>query len=171
MPVNRRSFLKSGATSVLTTVIALGQFTPARGQDKPAQETKPTQESKPAQTRDADEQVPFEAQESPLFYFTAATFRPYVGGIFTARAGANSIRMRLDSVRDCSPKPSTKLTTAKAPRTECFALEFSSDKSLTDLTSIYDIEHAALGEFPLFMTRRDGEGGKSLYEAVFNHVR
>lgn len=165
MSVNRRSFLKSGATSVLTTAIALGQFSPARGQEKPPQE------SKPAPTRSAGEPVPFEAQESPLFYFSAATFRPYVGGVFTARAGANSIEMRLESVRDCSPKPSTKITTAKAPKTECFALEFSSDGSLTDLTSIYDIKHAALGEFPLFMTRRDGEGGKSLYEAVFNHLR
>lgn len=165
MAVNRRSFLKSGVTSVLTTVIALGPFTPARAQDKPAQEPKP------ASTSQTGEEVPYEAQESPLFYFSASTFRPYVGGIFIARAGANSIRMRLDAVRDCSPKASTKITTERATKTECFALEFSSDQSLTDLTSIYDIEHAALGQFPLFMTHRDGEGGKHLYEAVFNHIR
>jgi len=164
MPVTRRSFLKSGATSVLTTAIALGQFTPAHGQDKTKHESKPSPAS-------ADEKpIPFKAQQNPLFFFHAETFRPYVGGIFVARAGANSAELTLDAVRDCSPKPTTKITTKKAPRTECFALEFSSDKSLTDLTSIYDIEHAALGQFQLFLTRRDGADGKSLYEAVFNRL-
>ena len=164
MPVTRRSFLKSGATSVLTTVVALSQFTPARGQDKPRSESKPS----PAPR--SDEQIPYKAQRSPLFFFRADSFRPYVGGVFVASAGANSVQMTLKGVRDCSPKPSTKLTTATAPRTECFALEFSSDKSLTDLTSIYDIEHAALGQFQLFLTRRAGADGKSLYEAVFNRL-
>jgi hypothetical protein len=164
MPVNRRSFLKSGATSVLTTVIALGQFTPARGQEKSKRDAKPT----PA--RVSDEPLAYDVQQSPLYSLHADTFRPYVGGIFLARAGRNSIEMTLTGVRDCSPKPTTKLTTVKPPRTECFALEFSSGKSLTDLTSIYDIEHAALGQFQLFLTRRDGADGKSLYEAVFNRL-
>ena len=164
MPVTRRSFLKSGATSVLTTAIALGQFTPAHAQDKP------NPESRPGPARRGEEPIPFQAQQNPLFFFRAETFRPYVGGVFTARAGGNSIEMTLVGVRDCSPKPTTKLTTKKAPKTECFALEFSSAGTLTDLTSIYDIEHAALGEFQLFLTRREGPGGKSLYEAVFNRV-
>jgi hypothetical protein len=164
MPVNRRSFLKSGATSVLTTVIALSQFTPARGQEKPKRDMKPT----PADR--SEQPLPLRAEQSPLDFFHADTFRPYVGGVFVARAGRNSIEMTLTNVRDCSPKPTTKITTAKAARTECFALEFGSDKSLTDLTSIYDIEHAALGKFQLFLTRRDGADGKSLYEAVFNRL-
>ena len=164
MPVNRRSFLKSGATSVLTTVIALGQFTPAHGQDKPKTSKKPTPAGRP------DEPLPFRELQSPLFSFHADTFRPYVGGVFVARAGRSAIEMTLTGVRDCSPKPTTKLTPVKAPRTECFALEFSSEKSLTDLSSIYDIEHAALGQFQLFLTRRDGADGKSLYEAVFNRL-
>ena len=161
MPVTRRSFLKSGATSVLTTVIALSHFTPARGQDKTAPPAKPR----------ADGEIPLEAQKDPLFFFHAETFRPYVGGVFTARAGAHSIKMTLARVRDCSPKPTSKITTGKAPQTDCFALDFTAGESLTDLTSIYDVEHAALGEFSLFMTRREGPGGKTLYEAVFNHVR
>jgi len=161
MPVTRRSFL-SGATSALPAVVALGQFTPARGQSKP--------EAKPSPSRGTDEPVSFEVQRSTLFSFRAETFRPYVGGIFVARAGANSIEMTLTEVRDCSPKSTTKITTKAAPKTECFALEFTSDKSLTDLTTIYDIEHAALGQFSLFLTRRDGADGKSLYEAVFNRI-
>ncbi len=153
MPVNRRSFLKSGATSVLTTVIALGHLTPARGQEK----SRP--DAKPGPAVRADESVPAGAQQSPLAFFNAETFRPYVGGVFVARAGAHSIQMTLTGVRDCSPKATSKITTGRAPKTECFALEFSSADSLTDLTSIYDIEHAALGEFHLFLTRRDGDGG------------
>ena len=165
MPVTRRSFLKSGATSVLTTVIALGQYAPAHGQDKSRTE------SKPGPTRTIDE-LPVDVVEEPAFTFHAENFRPYVGGIFVARAGRNSIEMTLAAVRDCSPKPTSKLTTAPAPKTECFALDFvsASAESLTDLTSIYDIEHAALGAFPLFMTRRDGTDGKTRYEAVFNYV-
>lgn len=158
MSVTRRSFLKSGATTVLTTVVALSQFTNAHGQGKSA----------PGR---AGGEIPFDAQKSPLFFFRAETFRPYVGGVFTARAGKNSIKMTLARVRDCSPKSTTKITTGKAPQTDCFALEFTADESLTDLTSIYDIEHAALGEFSLFMTRREGPDGKTLYEAVFNHLR
>lgn len=163
MPVTRRSFL-SGATSVLTAVVALGQFTHARGQDK----SRP--DAKPAPSRVTDDPVTFDVQRSTLFSFHAETFRPYVGGVFVARAGANSIEMTLTEVRDCSPKATTKITTGTAPKTECFALEFTSDKSLTDLTTIYDIDHAALGHFSLFLTRRDGADGKSLYEAVFNRV-
>lgn len=164
MPVTRRSFLKSGATSVLTTVVALGQFTPARGQDK----TRP--DSKTAPSRSIDESPHSRELRDPLSFFSAETFRPYVGGVFVVRAGRSSVQMTLTGVRDCSPKSSTKLTTAKAQPTECFALDFSSAKSLSDLTSIYDVEHAALGGFQLFLTRRDGAGGKSLYEAVFNRV-
>jgi hypothetical protein len=133
MPVTRRSFLKSGATSVLTTVVALGQFTPVRGQDK----TRPDSRTAPA--RSIDEKLTVREERDPLAFFRAETFRPYVGGIFVVRAGRASVEMTLTGVRDCSPKPTTKLTTVKAPPTECFALDFVSDKSLSDLTSIYDV--------------------------------
>ena len=164
MPVTRRSFLKSGATSVLTTVLALGPYAHARGQGKPKPESKPGPSSR------GDESVPFEAQQSEGFFFRAETFRPYIGGVFVARAGVNSIEMTLAAVRDCTPKASSKITTAKPRRTECFALEFKSGDRLTDLTSVYDIKHAALGEFQLFLTRRESSDGKSLYEAVFNRL-
>ena len=165
MPVNRRSFLKSGAMSVLTTAITLGSVSLARGQGKPT----PPAKGSPTPTTGAE--VPFGAEQSPLFYFTRETFEPYVGGIFVARAGRNSIEMTLVRVRDCTPKASTKITTEKAPRTDCFALEFSSAESITDLTSIYDITHAGLAEFPLFLTQHEGTDGKFHYEAVFNHIR
>lgn len=115
--------------------------------------------------------VPFEAQQSPIFYFKRETFQPYVGGIFKARAGAKTIEMKLERVRNCAPTAQALKVTKKARPSECFALEFSSADTLTDLTSIYDIEHAALGTFALFLTRRDGPGKTYEYEAVFNHAQ
>lgn len=148
--------------SVLTTAITLNYAAPAFGQDKAATNADPA--------RTADVQIPFQAQQSPLFSFSGETFRPYVGGVFVVRAGGKSIKMTLERVRDCRPKSTTKITKGTPRPTDCFALEFSATEELTDLTSIYDVEHGALGEFPLFMTQRKGPAGTFHYEAVFNHV-
>ncbi|MCA1593447.1 MAG: twin-arginine translocation signal domain-containing protein [Acidobacteria bacterium] len=158
MSVTRRSFLKSGAITVLTAGIALNVGAVAFGQEK--------QGSNPA----LDFQIPFQAKQSQTFYFNRETFKPYVGGIFRARAGKRSIQMTLTNVRDCTPSPKANLLTKKSRSSDCFALEFSTSGKLTDLTTIYDIEHAALGTFTLFMTRRDGPRGNYFYEAVFNHA-
>jgi hypothetical protein len=158
MKATRRSFLRSGAITVLMAGVALDVIPSVFAQDKPKHD--------PHQ----DFPVPFEAQQSPLFYYKRGTFQPYVGGVFTARAGAKSIEMKLESIRDCTPSAQSAKVTKKSRPSECFALTFSSTGTLTDLTTIYDIEHAALGKFPLFMTRRDGPDGAYLYEAVFNHV-
>jgi hypothetical protein len=158
MPVTRRSFLKSGAITVLTTSIAVNSGALAFGQDR--------QKPNPA----LDFKIPFQAQQSPLFYFKRETFQPYVGGLFRVSAGAHSINMTLTGVRDCTPTAASSKVTKKARMSDCFALEFSSTDKLTDLTTIYDIEHGALGKFALFMTRRDGPRGTYFYEAVFNHA-
>jgi hypothetical protein len=158
MSVSRRRFLKSGAVTVLAAGIVAGAGSRAFGQ----------QGAGPSPA--ADHPIPFEAQRSPLFFFKGETFRPYVGGVFTARAGAHSIQMTLTEVRDCTPSAQSMKVTKKARPSECFALVFKSDGTLTDLTTIYDVEHAALGTFPLFLTRRDAPGGTYTYEAVFNHA-
>jgi hypothetical protein len=144
--------------TVLTTSIALGAVPLAFGQDR-------------AQPNPAlDFQIPFQAKQAPTFYFKRETFEPYVGGVFSARAGAHSIDMTLMSVRDCTPSPKGNLLTKKSRQADCFALDFRASGKLTDLTSIFNIEHAALGKFDLFMTRRDGPRGTFFYEAVFNHA-
>jgi hypothetical protein len=160
MSVNRRTFLKSGALSVLTAASGLVYAAPARGQGK----TKGAAGATPAAT------IPFEAQQQPLFYFTRGTFQPYVGGIFIASAGRQSISMTLVEVSNFTPKSWGRFSPGRVQPTNSFALKFRSTGKLTDLTTIYDVQHAALGEFPLFMTRRDGPDGTSLYEAVFNHL-
>jgi len=114
--------------------------------------------------------VSYEAKQEATFSFKRETFQPYLNGIFKLSAGANSVEATLVSVRDFTPNPHQK-TTKKSRPSDSFALVFRAEGKLTDLTSIYDVEHAALGTFPLFLTRRDGPQGKHFYEAVFNHAR
>ena len=158
MPVTRRSFLRSGATAALTAAIALKAAPAAFAQIG----------AKPDPTRDFP--VPYESQQNPLFFFKRETFQPYVGGTFRVRAGAQAVDMTLTKVRGCEISARGRKLTKKSRPTDCFALIFSAGEALTDLTSIYDVEHAALGSFALFLTRRDAPGGTYFYEAVFNHA-
>lgn len=158
MPVTRRSFLRSGATAVLTTAAALRAAPLAFGQIG----------AKPDPKRDFP--TPFEAQQDSLFFFKRETFEPYVGGTFRVSAGARGLDMTLTKVRGCEISARGRALTKKARQSDCFALIFTADGELTDLTSIYDVEHSALGKFALFLTRRDGPKGTYFYEAVFNHA-
>lgn len=158
MKATRRSFLRSGAITVLMAGVALDMIPSVFAQSN--QQPDPTK----------DFTVPFEAQQSPIFYFKRETFQPYVGGIFKMRAGVKSVEMKLENVRGCEPTAQAVKVTKKSRPSECFALVFSSPEALTDLTTIYDVEHAALGKFALFMTRRDGPDKTYLYEAVFNRA-
>lgn len=157
MTVTRRSFLRSGAMAVVLTGLAL--------EAAPLSYAQQLQEINASQ----DFQIPFEAKQESTFYFKRETFEPYLNGLFKLSAGRNAVEGTLTSVRDCTPSTKSKLTT-KARPTECFALVFRTQATLTDLTTIYDVEHGALGKFRLFLTRRDGGRGAYYYEAVFNHV-
>ena len=159
MKATRRSFLRSGVITVFMAGVALDVVPSIFAQGNSQHDPK------------KDFPVPFEAQQSTVFYFKRETFEPYVGGVFKARAGAKTIEMKLERVRNCAPTQQALKVTKKTRSSDCFALEFSSAGALTDLTTIYDVEHAALGTFALFMTRRDGPGGTYLYEAVFNHAQ
>jgi hypothetical protein len=158
MTVTRRTFLRSAATTVLLTTIALDSIPLSFAQD--ARKSDPSQ----------DFLVPFEAKQAQIFYFKRETFEPYLNGQFTLRAGANTVDATLVSVRDCTPSANANKVTRKSRQSNCFAIIFSAEGKLTDLTTIYDVEHGALGKFALFLTRRDGPRGTSFYEAVFNQA-
>jgi hypothetical protein len=112
--------------------------------------------------------IPIEAQRDPLFMFSAATFKSYVGGYFqTANARGKLIALKLLKVDSFEAK---NTITDKAIPTDSFSLLFVSEARLPRFTSIYTIEHGALGKFDLFLTSRTGKNGEFLYEAVFNHV-
>lgn len=157
MTLSRRTFLRSGTTAVLVTGLALDTLPRAFAQQVHKHDPK------------HDFPVSFEAKQEAAFSFKRETFQPYLNGVFKLSAGANSVEATLVSVRDCSPDPKQKVT-KKSRQSDSFALVFRAEGKLTDLTSIYDVEHAALGKFPLFLTRRDGPQGKHFYEAVFNHA-
>ena len=158
MTVTRRSFLRSGAVTVLLTGLALDSVPLAFAQQ--SRKSDPTQ----------DFQVSFETMQESVFNFKRQTFEPYLNGIFKLSAGAKSVEATLVSIRDCKQNPAKSKVTPKARQTDCFSLVFQANGKLTDLTTIYDVEHGALGKFALFLTRRDGPSDTYFYEAVFNRA-
>lgn len=149
MPLSRRSFLRSGTTAVFTTAAAL-QAAPlvfARSDAKPG-----------------------ESAQSPLSKFKRENFEPYVGGTFRVSAGTRTLDMRLTKVRGYELSRRGRKLTRRIRPSESFALDFAADSTLSDLTTIYNVEHAAFGKFALFLTRRDNPSGGYFYEAVFNHA-
>ena len=159
MTVTRRSFLRSGAVTVLLTGLALDSVPLAFAQS--LRRFDPSQDFLPSS----------EAQREPTYNFRRETFEPYVNGVFTLHAGDKSVEATLVSIKDCSPT-STKSSkvTKKWRASDGFVLVFQAKEKLTDLTSIYDVEHGALGKFSVFLTYREGQNGEHFYEAVFNHT-
>ena len=112
--------------------------------------------------------IPISAQRDPVFMFTAATFEPYIGGYFqTHNARGQVVALKLLKVETFE---ATNRITSKAVKTSSFSLLFISEERLPKFTSIYKIEHGALGQFDLFLTPSTGKNGELFYEAVFNHV-
>jgi hypothetical protein len=123
--------------------------------------------------------IPYEAQLDPVFFFTRATFEPYVGGIFTTRGlGGGTVELTLVSIHDWNPKPApvtrqrkgVPVAQATFNPTDCFSLLFRASGPLPELSTVYRLNHAALGEFDLFMTQSKDEHGQLFYEAVINHL-
>jgi len=160
MSLTRRVFLKSGAVSVLAAGFLIQPVRSAFAQSlTPAN---------PAQ----DFQVPYEAKLAAVFSYTRATFEPYVGGIFQTRGVAGkTVELTLVSVRDCTPDAKSQKVTKKSRPSDCFTLNFRASGPLSDLSSIYRLEHAALGQFDLFLTRRGEPDKEIFYEAVINHAQ
>jgi hypothetical protein len=158
--------MRTGALAAISAGIALSPARLAFGQD--------------TQTPSQDFAIPYEAKLDPVFSFTKATFEPYVGGVFKGRgAGGRVVELTLTAVR--SPRTSTTTTsrsattvsttlTSKARPVETFTLAFKASGPLSDLSTIYQLEHAALGKFSLFLTGVKDEKGRQTYEAVITHL-
>jgi len=155
MPLPRRSFLKTGVVSAISASLMLGA---ARAT------VRQTQTPQTAAT------MPLQAQTDPVFLFSPATFKPYVGSIFTApNARGERIPMTLISLTQFTPRQPTKVT-SNYLRTETFSLVFKADADLPPFTSIHKMSHPALGDFSLFLTKIKSTRGDRLYEAVINHI-
>ena len=62
--------------------------------------------------------------------------------------------MPLVEVSNYTPKAWDQFSPGRVQPTNAFALKFSSTDKLTDLTTIYTIQHAALGCMPLLGSAR-----------------
>jgi hypothetical protein len=119
-----------------------------------------------------DGPLSIEVLNDPIYRFTRETFEPYVGGYFEVLgARGEMVALKLLKVDSYSPDPNTKITTRSAAETDSFSLLFGAEGALPRFPSIYEIKHGALGDFSLFLTRRDNAAGEIFYEAVFNHTK
>ena len=110
-------------------------------------------------------QVPQEAKSERGYYFTKSTFEPHLNTDFKSRLAVVTTTLRLIAIEDC-PTPA-----ATEGAGECFSLTFRADRELTDLTTLHVFEHAALGEFPMFVSKTVSKGDPRghYYVAVVNH--
>lgn len=147
MPIPRRTFLRDAFRSTVSVGLLVAVSRASFGQQG----------------------VPLEAQKDPVFSFTAATFEPYVGDVFTApNARGEAIELKLVELKKFDGKNTvTKLARA----TNSFTLKFKASDELPPFTSIHTLSHPALGKFDLFLTKRKTEAGDLFYEAVINHVQ
>lgn len=162
MSFERRRFLKSATLTAVSAGLALGMGRAALGQKKWVQLEK-----------SIGYQIPIKAQQDPLFYFTEATFRPYINDIFQIPAEQGEmLELHLLSVVGYTPKASSMVANARGVstrETKSFSLMFKAYRKLPRFTSIHSVRHPALGKFDLFMTPREVDG-EFFYEAVFNHL-
>ena len=118
-----------------------------------------------------DGRLPDEVLRDPVYSFSKETFEPYVGGYFEAVGPrGQKVALKLVKVASYCPKSDTKIC-KRTHETESFSLLFNAEGSLPSSTSIHQIEHGALGNFNLFLTRHGGVDRQISYEAVFGRLR
>ncbi|HEX7295080.1 MAG TPA: hypothetical protein VF251_04950 [Pyrinomonadaceae bacterium] len=157
MRLPRRKFLKTGMLSAISAGLAL-----SAGRVVAQKQRTPIVTS-----LDPLLDLPVDVQIDPVASFKPETFKPYIGGVFTApNARGEKIELKLLSVANFKHTKSTK----GGVKTESFSLTFQADAELSPFTSIYKINHPSLGDFQLFLTNHTNESGELLYHAVINHL-
>ena len=159
MRVPRRKFLKTSLFSAVSVGLALsGGPVVAQKQQTPI-----------TTSIDPLVDLPVEAQIDPVASFKPETFKPYIGGIFTApNASGEKVELKLLSV--ATFKPTNTRSTKSVVKTESFTLTFQGAAELSPFTSIYKINHPSLGDFRLFLTNHRTGNGEIFYYAVINHL-
>ena len=115
--------------------------------------------------------LPDEVLRDPVYSFSKETFEPYVGGYFEAIGPrGQKVPLKLVKVDSYCPKSETKIC-GRAHETVSFSLQFSAEGSLPPSKTIHHIRHGALGDFNLFLNRREEPSRAVFYEAVFNRLR
>jgi hypothetical protein len=101
--------------------------------------------------------------------YDKSTFAPYVGTEFRVAVNRSKVRtitlVEINDSQDASAKD-------VLPKGECFSLLFSSPAGMTFPQKTYEVEHAALGKFALFLVPVERHTGinPEYHEAVFNRI-
>lgn len=154
MSIARRSFIKTGAKTALTAGVLMKFSGTAFGR------------LTSTDTR-ADFQIPYEAKTDRVFYFNRATFEPHLNTNFAVQSKGRRVNLLLIAIED---RRTSAQKRAARPGSECFALIFRAPELLTEITTIYELEHPALARFSLFLTGTQDDEGRVTYEAVINHI-
>lgn len=105
----------------------------------------------------------------PLYGITCAMFAQNLKTKFTF--GINGVKltdMTLEGVEDLTPAP---FNTQKPRTKECFSLSFQGPRSLQLRQDTYEVSHAKLGTFRLFIVPGKSTTAPSpLYEAIINRL-
>jgi hypothetical protein len=119
------------------------------------------------------------SETARLSSFSMQTFLPLVNSSFAVHSGSTtSTWLTLLSVEDMTPKTPTgfpamavlpKPSRTPQPSLNTFALHFlGTGENLSQDT--YELEHAALGRFLLFIVPSNSGTGRETYTAIFNHL-
>ena len=173
MSVARRVFIKSVTLTTISAgvLVSAAKLIFGQGPFRTGNE-QPIMKPQPAPINASDFTIPIEAQADPVFFFTAETFIPYLGDSFTVPSSfGRTILLRLEKVTPYKVKQVTRITTRKTRQPVSFSLAFTSEERLPQFSSIHKISHQALGDFELFLSSSEIDGGIFVHEAVFNHLR
>ena len=122
--LERRKFLKMGVLSVFSTGLVLGSARIGLAKNSAA-----------GSTTERSDDLPLAAQQDPVLWFKAETFKPYVGGFFEApNAVGGMVGLELISVRSFKPSKSALRVTTRPGESESFALSF---KAAAPLPTFY----------------------------------
>jgi hypothetical protein len=158
MVFSRRDFVRLGSLCFLSAGLSLGFLERAVGQ----------QLNSAPDTTATDFPIPIEAQSDPLFFMSRRTFTQYLETIFIIDPGyTRPIETTLIKVEDTRP---ANLRKGNASSQECFVLTFRCESSFTVNQGTYQIRHAALGDFELFVVPSEDSEGKMYFQAVINRV-
>lgn len=154
MIISRRKFMKAGVMVAACAGIPLtAQFVNSQENSSRRPQTTPATKALAPDKTDI------------LGYYNKSTFAPYVNTEFSVRLDATRVsKITLVEVKDYA-----SASNQEATGEECFSLFFTAPSSRSFAQNTYEVEHAALGKFSLFLVPVGmRSGGKQKFEAAFN---
>lgn len=154
MTTSRRKFLKWSALASLFAGLTL-----KTGIFSLAQEGPPQKDSRGLFI------IPEEVKRENLFHFSKSSFEPYLRSEFRIQLARTTTTLTLVQIVDCA-SPERNGTG------DCFVLIFSSDKKLPEGITTPELEHDALGKFPMFLGnwKNWNDPNGTYYQAVINRT-